>query len=85
MLHTTKKRPEMDWSNTKRGFLRILSPNCQAYLEKQQPEDALDMCNEMQHYFSEKGRDWKLVNHGRLLSRFPSQGIWNVGGHDTLW
>eukprot|EP00490_Sorites_sp_Unknown_P021318 CAMPEP_0114688872 /NCGR_PEP_ID=MMETSP0191-20121206/63930_1 /TAXON_ID=126664 /ORGANISM="Sorites sp." /LENGTH=49 /DNA_ID= /DNA_START= /DNA_END= /DNA_ORIENTATION= len=27
----------------------------QAYLEKQQPEDALDMCNDMQQFFSEKG------------------------------
>lgn len=27
----------------------------QAYLEKQQPFEALDMCNDMQRFFAEKG------------------------------
>ena len=55
----------MEGSSTKLGFLR--GPSCQAYLEKQQPEDALDMCNEMQHYFSEKGQDsWKVCSRSLM-------------------
>ena len=28
----------------------------QAYLEKQEPYEALDMCNDMQQFFADKGR-----------------------------